>query len=155
MCFHVAKNNNYCGHIIISDELKSTSSNAIYRLKELGIKKTVMLTGDIKKVGESVQKELKIDELYSELLPDNKVQIVEKLLEEKNVLAFVGDGVNDAPVLSRSDIGIAMGALGSDAAMARGANPYELAPTFVYLSSSDSSYVTGQVMHVNGGQVMG
>jgi len=114
---HVAKSNNYCGHIVISDELKPTSANAISMLKKLGIKKTVMLTGDTNKIGESVGKQLKLDEIYCELLPNNKVEVVEKLLEEKNTLAFVGDGINDAPVLSRADIGIAMGALGSDAAI--------------------------------------
>ena len=114
---HIASDGNYCGHIVISDELKPSSFDALSKLKKLGIKKAVMLTGDIKKVGEAIGKELMFDEIYSELLPDNKVQIVEKLLEEKNMLAFVGDGINDAPVLRRADVGIAMGALGSDAAI--------------------------------------
>ncbi len=114
---HISSGSNYSGHIVISDEIKSTSENAIVKLKELGIKKTVMLTGDMKNVGEDVGNRLKIDEIHCELLPANKVDVVEKLLEEKNTLAFTGDGINDAPVLKRADIGIAMGALGSDAAI--------------------------------------
>lgn len=114
---HIADGSNYAGHIVISDELKETSVTTISKLKKLGIKKTVMLTGDAKKVGEAVGHELKIDEVHCELLPNNKVEIVENLLKEKNILAFTGDGINDAPVLKRADIGIAMGALGSDAAI--------------------------------------
>ncbi|MGN1480423.1 heavy metal translocating P-type ATPase [Porcipelethomonas sp.] len=117
---HVAVNNIYSGHIIISDEIKPDSKNAIESLKKLGIKKTVMLTGDSQKVGENIAGQLKIDDVYCELLPGDKVDIVEKLLNEtseKGKLIFVGDGINDAPVISRADIGIAMGGSGSDAAI--------------------------------------
>lgn len=117
---HVAIDLNYAGHIVIADVLKPTAKQAIAELKKLGIKKTVMLTGDLKKVADDVADELDIDEVYSELLPADKVTKVEALLDEKTEkekLAFVGDGINDAPVLSRADIGIAMGALGSDAAI--------------------------------------
>lgn len=117
---HIAVNGVYSGHIVISDKIKEDSAEAIDKLKSIGIQKTVMLTGDIKDVGESVGKELKLDEVYAELMPDNKVEIVERLISEKDTnstLAFVGDGVNDAPVLARADVGIAMGALGSDAAI--------------------------------------
>lgn len=114
---HIACENEYIGHIVISDEIKADAGEAISRLKSLGVAKTVMLTGDIEKVGKDIGTKLAIDEIHTQLLPDGKVEIVERLLEEKNVLAFVGDGINDAPVLSRADIGIAMGALGSDAAI--------------------------------------
>lgn len=117
---HVAVNGKYVGHIVISDELKSDSEKAISMLKQHGVRKTVMLTGDAKAVGENTAKSLNIDEVYTELLPADKVEKVEKLLNEKSPkgkLAFVGDGINDAPVLSRADIGIAMGAMGSDAAI--------------------------------------
>ena len=117
---HTAVDGSYGGHIVISDEVKEHSAEAIRRLKECGIKKTVMLTGDSKSVAEYVAKELHIDEVYSDLLPADKVVQVEKLLAQKSskeVLAFVGDGINDAPVLARADIGIAMGAMGSDAAI--------------------------------------
>lgn len=117
---HVAINGEYAGHILIADVLKPTSEEAIARLKKIGIKETVMLTGDIDKVAQQVAKTLKVDKVYSELLPADKVTKVEMLLEKKSPkekLAFVGDGINDAPVLSRADIGIAMGALGSDAAI--------------------------------------
>lgn len=117
---HVAIDGEYVGHGVISDRIKSTSAEAIKRLKASGVKKTVMLTGDAKKVADHVAAELKIDEVHSELLPGDKVDIVEKLLAElsgKEKLAFVGDGINDAPVLTRADIGIAMGAMGSDAAI--------------------------------------
>jgi len=117
---HIALNGNYAGYILISDCMKPNSAKAIQALKNSGIKKTVMLTGDAKNAAESVAKQLSIDEFYSELLPADKVSMVEKLLNEKNsheTLTFVGDGINDAPVLSRADIGIAMGALGSDAAI--------------------------------------
>lgn len=117
---HVAADNTYAGHIVISDEVKSDSAEAVKSLKNAGVKKTVMLTGDAKAVGESTAKQLGLDEVYTELLPDGKVEMVEKLLEEKSNkgrLVFVGDGINDAPVLSRADIGIAMGAVGSDAAI--------------------------------------
>ena len=117
---HMAVDGKYEGHILISDNLKPHAKEAIAELKKAGIKKTVMLTGDSKRVADQVAKELGIGEVYSELLPADKVSKVEELLHqksEKEKLAFVGDGINDAPVLSRADIGIAMGALGSDAAI--------------------------------------
>lgn len=117
---YVAVDNNYAGCIMISDVIKETSKDAISGLKKHGIKQTVMLTGDAKKTAEKVAKEIGMDKVCSELLPADKVNEVEKLLDQKNAkekLAFVGDGINDAPVLSRADIGIAMGALGSDAAI--------------------------------------
>lgn len=117
---HIAIDNNYAGHILISDVVKPSSKEAMAALKKAGIKKTVMLTGDAEKVAKYVSEEIGIDEYHSELLPADKVTWVEKLLEEKTGkenLAFVGDGINDAPVLSRADIGIAMGAMGSDAAI--------------------------------------
>ena len=117
---HVAIDGVYAGHILISDVPKPTSKDAIINLKKNGIKETVMLTGDIDKVAQQVAGELGVDRVYSELLPADKVSKVEELLvkkTEKEKLAFVGDGINDAPVLSRADIGIAMGALGSDAAI--------------------------------------
>lgn len=117
---HMAVDGVYTGHILISDIIKPHAKEAIKELKRAGVSKTVMLTGDAKNVGEQVAKELGIGEVYTELLPADKVSLVEKLLEQKNgkeKLAFVGDGINDAPVLSRADIGIAMGALGSDAAI--------------------------------------
>ena len=117
---HMAVDGRYEGHILISDILKPHAKEAIAELKKAGIKKTVMLTGDSKRVADQVAKELGIEEVYSELLPADKVSKVEELLAkktEKEKLAFVGDGINDAPVLSRADIGIAMGALGSDAAI--------------------------------------
>ena len=117
---HVAVNGTYCGVILISDKLKDGAKDAIAALKQSGIKKTVMLTGDAKRIADATAAELGIDEVYSELLPADKVSKVEELLGGlggKEKLAFVGDGINDAPVLSRADIGIAMGALGSDAAI--------------------------------------
>ena len=117
---HVALDGKYAGHILISDRLKPDAKQAIDQLKRLGVRKTVMLTGDRKITGEAVAKELGIDQVYSELLPADKVDKVEQLLKEcqkREKLAFVGDGINDAPVLSRADVGIAMGALGSDAAI--------------------------------------
>lgn len=117
---HVAVDNKYEGHILISDRIKANSKKAIEQLKQSGINKTVMLTGDSKRVAEQVAAELNVDESFSELLPSDKVSKVESLLAkkvEKEKLAFVGDGINDAPVLSRADIGIAMGAMGSDAAI--------------------------------------
>jgi len=117
---HMAINGAYAGHIIISDIIKPQTAEAIRSLKKAGIEKAVMLTGDAKAVAESVAKSLGMDEVYSELLPGDKVSKVEELLNiksEKAKLAFVGDGINDAPVLSRADIGIAMGAMGSDAAI--------------------------------------
>ena len=117
---HMAIDGQYAGHILISDVVKPTSKEAISALKNAGITKTVMLTGDIDSVARAVGRELGVDEVYSELLPADKVIMVEKLLNTKPAgtkLAFVGDGINDAPVLSRADIGIAMGAMGSDAAI--------------------------------------
>lgn len=117
---HMAVNGSYAGHILISDLLKPHAKEAVTALKKIGIQHTVMLTGDTRKVAEEVAGKLGIEKVYSELLPGDKVSKVEALLEEKNEkekLAFVGDGINDAPVLSRADIGIAMGALGSDAAI--------------------------------------
>lgn len=117
---HVAVDGKYAGYILISDVIKDGAKEAIASLKNSGVKKCIMLTGDSKTVAEHVAGELKLDEVHSELLPVDKVSCVEKLLQdksEKEKLAFVGDGINDAPVLSRADIGIAMGALGSDAAI--------------------------------------
>ena len=117
---HMAVDGEYVGHILIADLLKPHAEEAIRALKAAGIKKTVMLTGDAKRVADKVAADLGIDEVHSELLPGDKVAMVEKLLAQKNEkekLAFVGDGINDAPVLSRADIGIAMGAMGSDAAI--------------------------------------
>ena len=117
---HVAVDGVYMGHILISDQPKPDAAEAVQALKNLGIRKTVMLTGDSKAVGEHVAQELGLDEVHTQLLPGDKVEQVERLLKEKSPkekLVFVGDGVNDAPVLSRADIGIAMGALGSDAAI--------------------------------------
>ncbi len=114
---HIAINRQYAGHIVISDVIKPDSFKAIENLKKLNIKNIIMLTGDLKKVAQSVAEKLKIDKFYSELLPSDKVEKVEELIDGKNIIAFVGDGINDAPVLSRADIGIAMGAMGSDAAI--------------------------------------
>ncbi len=117
---HVAIDGTYAGHIVISDMIKPDAKEALARLKAAGVQKTVMLTGDAKSVATEVAKTLGIDETYSELLPADKVEQVEQLLEKKTgkeTLAFVGDGINDAPVLRRADIGIAMGAMGSDAAI--------------------------------------
>ena len=117
---HMAVDGKYAGHIVIADVIKPTSKEAVEALKSAGIRRTVMLTGDARKVADHVAAELKIDEVYSELLPADKVAKVEELLSEekgKEKLAFVGDGINDAPVLGRADIGIAMGAMGSDAAI--------------------------------------
>lgn len=117
---HVASDTEYLGHIVISDEIKADSGSAIKALKDLGIKKAVMLTGDRKAVADNVAGMLGIDEVHSELLPADKVSCVESLLKQKSKkgkLLFVGDGINDAPVLARADVGIAMGALGSDAAI--------------------------------------
>ena len=117
---HIAINGAYAGHIVISDEIKSTAKEAMTRLLSSGIKKTVMLTGDAEAVADAVATEVGITEVHAGLLPEDKVTEVERLLDakgEKEKLAFVGDGINDAPVLSRADIGIAMGAMGSDAAI--------------------------------------
>lgn len=117
---HVAVDNAYAGYILIADEIKEDAANAISKLKQAGIKQIVMLTGDTKAAGEKVAKKLGVDRVYTELLPADKVEKVEELMAEqsaKGKLAFVGDGINDAPVLARADIGIAMGVLGSDAAI--------------------------------------
>ena len=117
---HVAVNNQYIGYIVIADEVKEDSAQAIKELKAANIKQTVMLTGDNKSVGSKVAKELGLDKVYAELLPADKVEKLEELFSQKSTkgkLAFVGDGINDAPVLARADIGIAMGGLGSDAAI--------------------------------------
>ena len=116
----MALDGKYAGHIVISDEMKPDAREAIQELKALGIRRTVMLTGDAKLVGERVAGELGMDEVHTQQLPADKVRRVEELLREKpekGTLAFVGDGINDAPVLSRADLGIAMGGLGSDAAI--------------------------------------
>ena len=117
---HMAVDGQYAGHIVISDVVKPNAKAAIAALHKAGVEKTVMLTGDAKKVADAVAAELGVDEVHSELLPGDKVAQVEQLLSRqrgKAKLAFVGDGINDAPVLSRADIGIAMGAMGSDAAI--------------------------------------
>ncbi|MCR5575158.1 MAG: cadmium-translocating P-type ATPase [Bacteroidaceae bacterium] len=117
---HVAINGEYAGHIVINDKIKEDSEEAVNQLKSLGVHRMVMLTGDRKEVGADVATKLHIEEYHTELMPTDKVSIVEKLLEEKKEdksLAFVGDGINDAPVLARADVGIAMGGLGSDAAI--------------------------------------
>ena len=117
---HIAIDGIYAGHIIINDKIKEDSKEAISQLKALGVDKTVMLTGDRKEVGENVAQQLHIDEYHTELLPTDKVSHMERLINEKpagSTLAFVGDGINDAPVLKRADVGIAMGAFGSDAAI--------------------------------------
>ena len=117
---HVAIDGSYAGHILIEDLIKDGAEDAIEGLRRSGVKKIVMLTGDVRTVAEDVAKRLRLDEVKSELLPADKVGAVEELLAaqpEKEKLAFVGDGINDAPVLARADIGIAMGALGSDAAI--------------------------------------
>ena len=117
---HLAIDGSYAGHLVIADIVKPTAKEAVRQLKEAGVSRTVMLTGDGRKVGKAVAEELGIDEVYTELLPGDKVTQIEELLAKKQAkatLAFVGDGINDAPVLSRADIGIAMGALGSDAAI--------------------------------------
>ncbi len=114
---HVAVDNVYGGYILVSDIIKATAENAIGQLKVSGVEQVIMLTGDRKAVADSVGKSLGFDMIYSELLPADKVELVESLLQDSRKLAFVGDGINDAPVLSRADIGIAMGAMGSDAAI--------------------------------------
>jgi Cd2+/Zn2+-exporting ATPase len=117
---HVAIDGEYAGHIVINDKVKADSAEAIAQLQSLGVAKTVMLTGDRKEVAENVAQQLSLNEYHAELLPADKVAHIERLLTEKpedQYLAFVGDGINDAPVLARADVGIAMGGLGSDAAI--------------------------------------
>ena len=117
---HVAVDGVYAGHVVINDVVKEDSAEAISKLRGLGISRTVMLTGDRKEVGDKVAEELGIDECHAELLPADKVDCMERLIADKpegKTLAFVGDGINDAPVLKRADVGIAMGGLGSDAAI--------------------------------------
>ncbi len=114
---HVAINKDYMGHIVISDVIKPESESAIEELKKSGIKNLIMLTGDLKNVAQEVAQKLKIEKFYAELLPNDKLKKVEEIINNKNITAFAGDGINDAPVLSRADIGIAMGAMGSDAAI--------------------------------------
>jgi Cd2+/Zn2+-exporting ATPase len=117
---HVAIDGEYAGHIVINDKVKADSAEAIAQLQSLGVAKTVMLTGDRKEVAENVAQQLSLNEYHAELLPADKVAHIERLLKEKpegQYLAFVGDGINDAPVLARADVGIAMGGLGSDAAI--------------------------------------
>ena len=114
---HVSEGYDYLGHIVISDEIKPDSAEAMRSLKAIGVKKTVMLTGDRREVGKAVAAELGVSEVMTELMPEDKVSRIEELLISNSPLAFVGDGINDAPVLSRADVGIAMGALGSDAAI--------------------------------------
>ena len=117
---YLANEKSELGYIVISDEIKEDSKEAISGLKEIGVKQTIMLTGDNEKVGDSVAKELGLDKAYCSLLPQNKVEKLEQIFEDKSKgkkVAFVGDGINDAPVLARADIGIAMGGVGSDAAI--------------------------------------
>jgi Cd2+/Zn2+-exporting ATPase len=113
---HVAIDGTYAGHVVISDRIKADAAKGIQALKTAGVNKTVMLTGDQESVAAAVAQTLRVDEYHAQLLPADKVSEVEKLLKE-GTLAFVGDGINDAPVLTRADVGIAMGALGSDAAI--------------------------------------
>ena len=117
---YVAIDNEYVGYIVISDEIKEDAKSSIKSMKRMGIEKTIMLTGDKKEVAEAVSKDVGIDEVYSELLPTDKFQRLEDILEKEGInkkVAYVGDGINDAPSLARSDIGIAMGGIGSDAAI--------------------------------------
>jgi Cd2+/Zn2+-exporting ATPase len=114
---YIAKNQEYLGFLVISDEVKPEAASALADLRNLGIEKNIMLTGDHKSVAQNIGKQLGIEEIYSELLPQDKVSILENILKEKKLLCFVGDGINDAPVLTRADVGIAMGGLGSDAAI--------------------------------------
>jgi Cd2+/Zn2+-exporting ATPase len=114
---HVAIDGEYAGHILINDVVKEDSEEAIAALKALGVQKTVMLTGDREDVAQRVAHQLRLDEYHAELLPADKVQLMEKLISDTHTIAFVGDGINDAPVLARADVGIAMGGLGSDAAI--------------------------------------
>ena len=120
MGIHIAIDNIYAGNIIIADEIKEDAKKGIDLLKKQSkIRKTVMLTGDLKNIAEKIGNNLNIDEIYSELLPENKVEKVEKIIEntDNGTVIFVGDGINDAPVLARADVGVAMGGIGSDAAI--------------------------------------
>ena len=120
MIIHVSKNKVYLGYLVIDDEVKETSKEAIAQLKKQGVSRIVMLSGDHQKAGEALASKLELDEIYMQMLPDDKVKKVEELLEEETEngkLVFVGDGINDAPVLARADIGVAMGGIGSDAAI--------------------------------------
>ena len=117
---HIAKDQTYCGYLVIADEIKPFASEAISSIRHSGIRKTVMLTGDRHETATNIANMCGIDVVHASLLPDDKVQLIEKMLAEKQkteTIAFVGDGINDAPVLMRADVGIAMGALGSDAAV--------------------------------------
>jgi Cd2+/Zn2+-exporting ATPase len=114
---HIARGREYLGHIVINDQLKPDAAQAIAALKKLGVKQTVLLSGDREKVAKAVAENLGVDAVRAELLPEQKVEEVERLLQSGAKLAFVGDGINDAPVLARADVGIAMGAMGSDAAI--------------------------------------
>ena len=117
---HLAVDGNYAGYIMIADELKEDAKQAISSLKKIGIEQTIMLTGDNKTVAQSVAEKLGLDRYFAELLPEDKVDSFEQIIHEtgaKNKVAFVGDGINDAPVIARADVGIAMGGLGSDAAI--------------------------------------
>lgn len=114
---HIAIDKTYMGHIVISDVIKPESEKAIKALKKSGIKNIIMLTGDLYKVAQEVAEKLKMDKFYSDMLPNDKLEKIEEIIDNKNTVAFVGDGINDAPVLTRADIGIAMGAMGSDAAI--------------------------------------
>jgi len=118
---HLVIDHKYAGYIVISDEIKEDAAAAIHNLRKLGVKRQVMLTGDTREVAEAVSKRLGLDEYFAELLPHQKVEMVEEMIKNKansnDLIAFVGEGINDAPALMRSDIGIAMGALGSDAAI--------------------------------------
>ena len=114
---YVAKNNIFLGTIVINDRIKETSKESLAALKNIGIQKNVMLTGDTKEVADIVAREVGLDYAYAQLLPQDKVDKLEEILAEKNITAYVGDGINDAPVLARADVGIAMGGVGSDAAI--------------------------------------
>ena len=113
----MAKNNIFLGTIVINDRIKETSKESLAALKNIGIQKNVMLTGDTKEVADIVAREVGLDYAYAQLLPQDKVDKLEEILAEKNTTAYVGDGINDAPVLARADVGIAMGGIGSDAAI--------------------------------------
>jgi len=117
---HIAFNNTYLGKLLISDTIKENAAKAISKIKQEGVKEVIMLTGDLKSTGDAVGHELNVTKVYSELLPEDKVNKIEEIIEnvgEINKVAFIGDGINDAPVLSRADVGIAMGSMGSDAAI--------------------------------------